>query len=405
MDFIDGGVTAPLGFTAAGIVCGVKAGNTEKKDLAMILSECECSAAAVFTRNRVKAAPLLVSKKNLEDGKAFGIIANSGNANACVEGSLEDAAEMCRLAAQVSGLQESDFIVASTGVIGKKLNMKPIEEGIPRVFEALSRDGSDAAAQAIMTTDTRKKECAVSFEAGGCRVRIGGIAKGSGMIHPNMGTLLCFITTDCCISSELLQKALESVIDRTLNRVTIDGDTSTNDTCTVLANGLAGNPEIQKDDEDYQAFCDALFQVLRTLSRGIAADGEGASKLLTCIVTGAETESSAEVLAKAVVGSNLVKAAMFGADANWGRVLCAMGYSGQVFNESTTDISFRSDKGEIPVCRAGGGLNFDEAVAKEILSQDEVIIQICVGQGSGTAECWGCDLTYDYVKINGDYRT
>ncbi len=403
---ISGGVCAAKGFTASGIHCGVKAGSSpDKNDLALILSEKECAAAAVYTLNRVKAAPIYVTMDHLEDGVAWGVVANSGNANACCPMSHENAQAMCEAAAQATGREAGDFVVASTGVIGQTINIGAIQAGLPQAAAALSADGSDSAATAIMTTDTVKKEIAVCVEIGGREVKIGAIAKGSGMIHPNMGTMLAFVTTDCAITHEMLSEALHEVVARTFNRVTVDGDTSTNDMCVVLANGMAGNAQIEWKDEDFSAFQGALDYVCRHLARAIAGDGEGASKLVTCRVVGARSEESAERLAKAVVGSSLVKAAMFGADANWGRVLCAMGYSKAPFRPEHVDISFQSAAGDIPVCRQGDGLAFDEDKAKEVLSQKEVVIAVDLHEGDESAECWGCDLTYDYVKINGDYRT
>ena len=403
---ISGGVCAAQGFRAAGVHCGVKAGSRpEKNDLALILSDKECTAAATYTLNRVKAAPIYVTMDHLETGVAWGVVANSGNANACCPMSHENAEAMCAAAAQATGREARDFVVASTGVIGQTINIAAIQEGLPRVAAALSADGSDAAATAIMTTDTVKKEIAVSFQVGGKEVRLGAIAKGSGMIHPNMGTMLAFLTTDCAVTHEMLSEALHEVVARTFNRVTVDGDTSTNDMCVVLANGMAGNPLIEWKDGDYAAFLKALEYVCRSLARAIAGDGEGASKLVTCRMVGARSEEGAERLAKAVVGSSLVKAAMFGADANWGRVLCAMGYSKAPFRPEHVDVTFQSCAGEIPVCRQGDGLDFDEEKAKEILSQKEVVILVDLHEGDESAECWGCDLTYDYVKINGDYRT
>ncbi len=405
---IAGGVCAAKGFRAAGVHCGIKEGSSpEKKDLAMILSEQECSAAAVYTLNRVKAAPVYVTMSHLEDGTCWGVIANSGNANACCPMSHEYAEQMCEAAAKAAGLSAGDFAVASTGVIGQTLNIAAVEAGVPAVYAALesSPEASEAAAWAVMTTDTRKKETAVSLDIGGKEVRIGAIAKGSGMIHPNMGTMLAFITTDCAITHEMLEDALREVTARTFNRVTVDGDTSTNDTCIVLANGMAGNSLIEWKNDDYILFRDALEEVCRYLARSIAGDGEGASRLVTCRMHGARSEESAERLAKAVVGSALVKAAMFGADANWGRVICAMGYSKAPFRPEHVDISFVSEAGTIPVCRQGDGLAFDEDLAKKVLSADEVIIDVSLNEGEDSAECWGCDLTYDYVKINGDYRT
>ncbi len=405
MKHVEGGVAAPRGFTAAGVHCGVKSNKSDKKDLALILSETECSAAAVYTLNRVKAAPIYVTMEHLENGVARGIVANSGNANACAPMSHEYALEMCRLAAGAANLKPEDFVVASTGVIGQTLNIAAIGRGMPEAVKALSKDGSDDAARAIMTTDTVKKEIAVTCTVGGRQVTIGAIAKGSGMIHPNMGTMLAFLTTDCAITSGMLKEALSPIASRTFNRVTIDGDTSTNDMCVVLANGMAGNPLIEWKDDTFTEFYNALHAVCEYLAKSIAADGEGASRLITCMVHHARTEESAERLAKAVVGSSLVKAAMFGADANWGRVLCAMGYSKAPFRPEYVDMKFRSAAGEIEVCRQGAGLNFDEGLAKSVLTQDEVVIDVCINEGDASAACWGCDLTYDYVKINGDYRT
>lgn len=411
MKTISGGVTAPKGFRAAGVYCGVKAshagvpGTQGKPDLALIVSDCECTAAATYTLNRVKAAPLYVTMGHLEDGVCRGIVANSGNANACAPLSHENAEKMCELAAAATGLKPQDFAVASTGVIGQTLNIAAIQRGMPQVAGELSYEGSDAAAHAIMTTDTVKKEIAVIVTIGGKPVTVGAIAKGSGMIHPNMGTMLCFITTDCAITSEMLSDALHDIVPRTFNRVTVDGDTSTNDMCVVLANGMAENTQIEWKDDDYTLFYKALYQVCETMARSIAGDGEGASRLITCTVTGARSEETAERLAKAVVGSSLVKAAMFGADANWGRVLCAMGYSKAPFRPEYVDVSFSSDQGEILVCQHGTGVDFDEDLAKKILSQDEVVIAVNLHEGDDQATCWGCDLTYEYVKINGDYRS
>ncbi len=406
MKTISGGVCAPKGFTASGVHCGVKKGSDPaKKDLALILAQKECTAAAVYTTNRVKAAPLYVTMEHLEDGVARGIIANSGNANACAPLSHENALEMCALAAKATGLRPQDFLVASTGVIGVTLDTAPIRTGMDELVANLSETGSDAAAHAIMTTDTVEKTCAMETTINGQTIRLGAIAKGSGMIHPNMGTMLCFITTDCAITSDLLQEALHYVVGRTFNRVTVDGDTSTNDMCCVLASGLAGNPQIEWKDEGYEEFQAALMELCTTLARAIAADGEGASRLVTCTVRDARNEDAAQRLAKAVVGSSLVKAALFGADANWGRVICAMGYSKAPFRPEYVDISFSSAAGTLPVCKDGAGLAFDEAKAKEILTQDEVVIQVDLHEGDASATCWGCDLTYDYVKINGDYRT
>ena len=403
---ISGGVCAARGFTAAGVHCGVKANSSpDKNDLALILSEKECAAAATYTLNRVKAAPIYVTMDHLENGVAWGVVANSGNANACCPMSHENAEAMCEAAARATGREAGDFVVASTGVIGQTINIAAIQEGLPRVAAALSREGSAAAAAAIMTTDTEKKEIAVTTVIGGQTVTIGAIAKGSGMIHPNMGTMLCFVTTDCAITPDLLSEALHEVVPRTFNRVTVDGNTSTNDMCVVLANGMAGNAQIEWKDDDFSVFTKALRQVCEQMARSIAADGEGASRLVTCTVRKARSEESAERLAKAVVGSSLVKAAMFGADANWGRVLCAMGYSKAPFRPEYVDIKFTSLAGEVPVCEKGTGLAFDEELAKKVLSQNEVVIDVCLHEGEHEATCWGCDLTYDYVKINGDYRS
>ena len=420
MKQISGGVAAPKGFSASGVHCGVKKGKGDgnqppmskmpevlegKKDLALIVSEQPCTAAAVYTMNRVKAAPLYVTMDHLENGEAQAIVANSGNANACAPNSHEHAEKMCELAAQATGLKASDFVVASTGVIGQELNIAAIQAGLPACAAALSKDGSDAAANAIMTTDTVKKEMAVTCSIGGKTVTIGAIAKGSGMIHPNMGTMLCFVTTDCAITHEMLSDALHEIVPRTFNRVTIDGDTSTNDMCVVLANGMAENSLIEWKDDGYTVFYKTLYSVFEQMARSIAADGEGASKLITCTVRKARSEETAERLAKAVVGSALVKAAMFGSDANWGRVLCAMGYSKAPFRPEYVDVKFSSAVGEILVCQQGAGVDFDEETAKSILSQDEVVIDVDLNEGEHEATCWGCDLTYDYVKINGDYRT
>ena len=403
---ISGGVCAAKGFTAAGVHCGVKAGSSpDKNDLALILSEKECAAAATYTMNRVKAAPLYVTMDHLENGVAWGVVANSGNANACCPQSHENAEAMSVSAAAATGREPGDFVVASTGVIGQTINISAIQAGLPQAAAALSADGSDAAAHAIMTTDTVKKEIAVSLTIGGKEVRLGAIAKGSGMIHPNMGTMLAFITTDCAITHEMLSDALHEVVARTFNRVTVDGDTSTNDMCVILANGMAENPLIEWKDDGYTVFLKALRQLCQELARAIAGDGEGASRLITCAVREARSEESAERLAKAVVGSPLVKAAMFGADANWGRVLCAMGYSKAPFRPEYVDISFSSAVGAVAVCRGGMGLDFDEEAARSILSQDEVVIDVHLHEGEHEATCWGCDLTYEYVKINGDYRT
>ena len=390
MKLISGGVTAAKGFRAAGVHAGVKAGSSaDKNDLAMILCDTEASAAGVYTMNRVKAAPIYVTMEHLENGSARGIIANSGNANACAPLGHENAVKMCEAAASATGLRPEDFIVCSTGVIGQTLNVSVIENACPTLASLLSRDGSGDAAAAIMTTDTKKKEIAVSFELGGKEVRLGGIAKGSGMIHPNMGTMLCFLTTDCAISPDVLQDALYEVTKVTFNRVSVDGDTSTNDTCCILASGAAENQLIDWKSEDYDVFYGALKFVCTELAKKIAGDGEGATKLVTCTVSGSRSDEAAEKLAMEVIRSSLVKAAMFGADANWGRVLCAMGYSKAPFRPECVDVSFASAAGSIAVCKAGEGLEFDEDLAKKVLSQDEVEIQVNVNEGEHAVTAWG----------------
>ena len=406
MKLISGGVTAAKGFRAAGVHAGVKAGSSpDKNDLAMILCDTEAAAAGVYTMNRVKAAPIYVTMEHLENGTARGVIANSGNANACAPLGHENAVKMCEAAASATGLRPEDFIVCSTGVIGQTLNVSVIEDACPTLASLLSCDGSGDAAAAIMTTDTKKKEIAVSFEIGGKEVRLGGIAKGSGMIHPNMGTMLCFLTTDCAISSDVLQDALYEVTKVTFNRVSVDGDTSTNDTCCILASGAAENALIDWKSEDYDVFYGALKYVCTELAKKIAGDGEGATKLVSCTVSGSRSDEAAEKLSMEVIRSSLVKAAMFGADANWGRVLCAMGYSKAPFRPECVDVAFASAAGTIQVCKAGEGLDFDEELAKKVLSQPEVEILVNVNEGEHAVTAWGCDLTYDYVKINGDYRT
>ena len=404
MKIISGGVCAAKGFLAGGVHCGVRKNRT-KRDLAMIFSEKKASAAAVYTTNLVKGAPLTVTKNNISDGYAQAVICNSGNANTCNADGIEIAEKMCAIAADTLGISATDVVVASTGVIGQPLSITPFESGIPAVKEALSKDGSEAAAEGIMTTDTVKKEIAVEFEIGGKVCRIGGIAKGSGMIHPNMATMLVFITTDVCIAPQMLQKALSSDIADTFNMVSVDGDTSTNDMVSVLANGMAANDCITEDGEDFKEFMRALNTVTVYLCRCIAGDGEGATKLLECNVSGAKDIPTAKTVAKSVICSSLLKAAMFGADANWGRVLCAIGYSGADVDVSKVDVSFKSQKGEITVCVNGAGVEFSEEKAKEILLEKEIEINITLGDGDASATAWGCDLTYDYVKINGDYRT
>lgn len=403
MKYIEGGVCAAAGFSASGVHCGIRRNRT-KKDLALIVSSTRAAAAACYTTNLVKGAPLVVTAQNLTDGHAQAVVCNSGNANTCNANGIEIATGMCRLVEQATGIAASDVVVASTGVIGQAMTLAPFESGIPAAAAALGQSGEDAA-EAIMTTDTVKKELAVEFTVGGKVCHMGGIAKGSGMIHPNMATMLVFITTDAAISPAMLQKALSADVPDSFNMISIDGDTSTNDMVTVLANGQAGNEEICAEGADYDAFCEALAAITRPLCRAIAKDGEGATKLLECIVTGAADTAMAKTVAKSVICSSLFKAAMFGADANWGRVLCAIGYSGAAVDVNAVDVSFESEAGKIAVCKNGAGLEFSEEKAKEILLKNEIRVLITLHQGEAEATAWGCDLTYDYVKINGDYRT
>ena len=404
MKLIEGGVCAAKGFTANGVHCGIRK-NHSKKDLALILSSVPASAAAVYTTNLVKGAPLAVTKNHIANGFAQAVICNSGNANTCNANGIEIAEAMADLVAKQLNIAASDVVVASTGVIGQPLSIDPIAAGMEELAKGLSAEGCKAAAEAIMTTDTVMKEVAVEFEIGGKLCHIGGIAKGSGMIHPNMATMLVFLTTDCAISPAMLQQALSGDIANTFNMISVDGDTSTNDMVTVLANGLAGNKPITADGEDFTTFMKALNTVTIALCRKIAGDGEGATKLLECIATGADSAEAAKISAKSVICSSLLKAAMFGADANWGRVLCAIGYSGADVDVNRIGVSFRSAKGEIKVCENGAGVPFSEEKAKEILLEKEIEILISLGDGPYGATAWGCDLTYDYVKINGDYRT
>ena len=404
MEIIKGGVCAAKGFKANGIHCGIRKNRT-KRDLALVFSEKRANAAAVYTTNLVKGAPLTVTTKHIADGYAQAIICNSGNANTCNANGIQIAEQMSNIIADALKISARDIVVASTGVIGQPLDITPIAKGIPELTLGISENGGEAAAEAIMTTDTVKKEVAVSFEIGGKKCTIGGIAKGSGMIHPNMATMLVFITTDAAISTPMLQKALSADIKNTFNMVSIDGDTSTNDMVTVLANGMAGNDEITEENEDFYEFAKALNTVTVHLCRMIAGDGEGATKLLECSVSGASDLCTAKTVAKSVICSSLLKAAMFGADANWGRVLCAIGYSGADVDVNKIDVSFRSVKGEIPVCKNGSGVDFSEEIAKEILSEKEIEILVNLNSGDFASKAWGCDLTYDYVKINGDYRT
>ena len=403
MKQITGGVCAAKGFSANGVHCGIRKNKT-KRDLALIYSRIPASAAAVYTQNLVKGAPLTVTKNHIADGVAQAMICNSGNANTCNANGIEIAEQMSELLAKELKISAKDVIVASTGVIGQPLDITPIADGIPALVKGLG-DHSNLACEGIMTTDVKPKEIAVEFEVDGTVCRIGGIAKGSGMIHPNMATMLVFVTTDCAISAEMLAKALKEDVKTSFNMVSVDGDTSTNDMVSIMANGLAGNTVIGTENEAFDTFCEALHTVTSYLCRMIAADGEGATKLLECIVTGAKDEGNARIVAKSVICSSLFKAAMFGADANWGRVLCAIGYSGADVDIHAVDVSFRSVKGEITVCHNGAGVPFSEEKAKEILLESEIQILIGLNSGDGNATAWGCDLTYDYVKINGDYRT
>ncbi|HHU06612.1 MAG TPA: bifunctional ornithine acetyltransferase/N-acetylglutamate synthase [Clostridiales bacterium] len=401
---VSGGVCAPKGFVAGGIHCGIRK-NQSKKDLAIIFSEKECSAAAVYTQNKVLGAPILVTRSHIADGKARAVVCNSGNANTCNADGVEKATIMCRLTADALGIKPSDVIIASTGVIGQPLDMEPIEKGIMALAPTLSADGSSDAAEAIMTTDTRKKECAVTFRLGATPITIGGMAKGSGMICPNMATLLCFITSDAAISADMLKAALDEVVDDTFNMLSIDGDTSTNDMVSIMANGIAGNAPIDSEDERFNTFVTALKMLATELTRMLAADGEGATKLLQCSVSGAPSKDVAKKVAKSIINSSLVKTAIFGADANWGRILCAIGYADANFKIDCLDVYISSEAGQIQVCKDGFGLPFSEPKAKEILLKDEILVDILMNQGDSQATAWGCDLTYDYVRINGDYRT
>ncbi len=409
IEFTEGGVCAAAGFRANGVQCGLAhagASVTKKKnDLAMIVSDTECAAAAVYTTNKVKGAPILVTQQHLKNGRAKAVIVNSVNANTCNADGVEKAEKMCELAAEALGISADDVIVASTGVIGQVLPIEPIANGMKPLAEGLSYDGNSRAVEAIMTTDTMPKEAAVKFELGGKTCTMGGMLKGSGMIHPNMATTLTFITTDADISPELLQRALSDVVKITLNRVSVDGDTSTNDMVCVMASGAAGNTPVNKENADFERFETALYAVMMNLARMMARDGEGATKLIECVCTGAETDKIAETVAKSVITSSLFKAAMFGEDANWGRILCAVGYADADFDINSVDVKISSEAGTVEVCRNGAGVEFSEEKAKEILQQEVIDIIISIGSGSGKAVCWGCDLTYDYVKINGDYRS
>ena len=404
-EFVDGGVCAAAGFTAGGVIAGIKAGNTTKRDLALICCTERCKTAALFTSNKVKGAPILVSKEHLSDGYAKAVIVNSGNANTCNPDGIDIAVQMCELAARELGIDSNDVLVGSTGVIGQRLSLEPIKKAIAPLAQSLSENGSPLACEAIMTTDTRKKEVAVEFELDGKKCRVGGISKGSGMINPNMATMLAFITTDVSINGELLEKALRRVNSITYNMVSVDGDTSTNDTLILMSSGLAGNTEITAPDKNYEIFENALYAVMMNLARETARDGEGATKLIECVVNGAPDEKTAKTVAKSVISSSLVKAALFAADANWGRILCAIGYADGEFDIDEVSVELASDKGKLTVCADGAGVPFSEQAAKEVLSEEEIKILVDLHSGESSAIAWGCDLTFDYVKINAEYRT
>ena len=403
--FIDGTVTSPLGFTAHGVCASIKPSNTTKRDLALIYCEKPCTAAAVYTKNLVKSSTIQVTKKHLKNGIAQAVIVNSGNANTCNADGVEIAEKMCDIAAEMLSVNPEDVIVASTGVIGQPLPIEPVIRGAEMMKGKLSKDGGTTAAAAIMTTATVKKEMAMEMILGGKKVTVGGIAKGSGMIHINMGTMLSFVTTDAAVSAEMLECALREAVEDSYNMVSVDGDTSTNDTLAIMASGLAGNEPITEKNEDYRIFVAGLTEAFKSLAKQLAGDGEGATKLLVCTVDGAKTKKDAVTVSKSIICSSLLKAAMFGADANWGRVLCAIGYSGADVDVNKVDVSFKSEKGEILVCKDGAGVEFSEEKAKAILLEKEINILVSLNAGDRKSEASGCALTYDYVKINGDYRT
>lgn len=404
MKNINGGVCAPKGFKANGLHCGVRK-NKSKKDLSLIVSDVMCHAASTYTQNKVKGAPIYVTKEHLKNNEAIAILCNSGNANTCNSDGIDIANAMCELCAKELNIQADDIIIASTGVIGQPLSLTPFQNHMKSLVDGLNNHGSEAAVEGIMTTDTVKKEYAVEFELNGKICHIGAIAKGSGMIHPNMATMLAFVTTDVMISKEMLQEVIVEVVNDTFNMVSVDGDTSTNDMLSVMANGLANNEEITKKDQNYEIFKEALFYICECLSKAIAKDGEGATKLLTCQVSQAKSKKDAKIIAKSVITSSLFKAAMFGKDANWGRILCAIGYSDSDVDVDKIEVALQSKAGKILVCEKGRGYPFDEEEALNVLKEDEIEILIHLHDGQYQATAWGCDLTYDYVKINGDYRT
>lgn len=404
MKEMQNGICAAKGFRAAGVWCGIRK-NKAKSDLALIVSDVRCTAAGVYTKNKVKGAPLVVTKQHLADGHAQAVICNSGNANTCAPNGMEIAEKTCELAAKALGLHSEDIIVGSTGVIGKAMSIEPFASGIPQLVSKLSYNGSAEAGNAIMTTDLKCKEVAVEFELGGKTCHLGAIAKGSGMIHPNMATMLCFLTTDAAISAPMLQKALSEDILDSFNQISVDRDTSTNDTVTIMANGLAGNSEITSEGADYDAFAEALAFITHKMSHLIASDGEGASKTIICQVCGAPDRQTARLVSRSVISSNLLKAAMFGEDANWGRILCAIGYTDAEFDISKIDVKLQSGAGSVWVCEKAAHHEFSEEEASKVLAAPEITILVEMHQGEGNATAWGCDLTYDYVKINGDYRT
>jgi glutamate N-acetyltransferase/amino-acid N-acetyltransferase len=404
--YIEGGVCAAKGFLANGLNAGINR-DPNKNDMGMIYSETLCQAAGVFTQNKVKGAPVIVCQEHLAktNGQAYGVIVNSKNANTCNFDGYDIAQRACELMAEQLHIDPMKVLVASTGVIGQRLSIQPFETHMEALVKGLSKDGNHKVVNAIMTTDTIEKEVAVEFMIQGKSCRLGGMAKGSGMIHPNMATTLNFITGDVCVAQPLVQKALREVVKVTYNCLSIDGDQSTNDTCIVMTNGLAGNPMIDKEDADYEIFKKALYIVMMNLTKMLAADGEGATKMLECTCSQAPDLQTAITIAKSVIRSPLIKCAMYGEDANWGRILCAIGYAEADFDIEKVDVTLRSEQGEVQVCQNGFGVEFSEEQAAKVLSADEIYIDIDLKQGDAQAKAWGCDLTYDYVKINGDYRT